>query len=636
MKILLPLLLLVGLTVAGLIYMQGKSEHVSSDTDMLQLGNFAYQEKRFDDALDWYTKAALEGKAKAQFQLAQMYIQGQGTDPDDKLALRWMHAAAKQGLSRAEYAYATMLEFGRGMEAPQPEQALIWYKKAAQHGSPKAMLKLAKLLMHDERDSEHIYQALHWALQAEAIPVSQSEASKLRESITDMIHKRANNNDSRAQYEIALMYQEGKGVAQDKPQALYWLRKAANQGYTQAQYALGQILSQKPSSWEESLRWLALAAQQGHAQAGYILAALMARQPSPEHAKEAWRWLYHGMRNADAKSLYNLAVILRTGKLGLKKTEKHTLKWLTMAANQHITFAQNDAGVSYILQHENIKKSLAWLTQAANAGDMLAQFNLGLLFARGEGITPNDEKALHWWTMAEKNGSTKAPMMLGLFYHIGRGTGRSEKEAIRWYEKAIQYGEADALYNLAMIYYQGRGVEQDFKKAAYYLHTLANKGDTQAQNLYASLFLEGKGVKYSPETAFLWFKRAAQAGYVQAMFNLATAYRSGTGVAQDDKKALYWYKKAAEKNFAPAENIVAYMYAEGRGTKKDVEQAETWFYRASEHGLKLADKNLSALRHQGAFSLSTFQTRYDIRDHVLSDKHIDLATWLEVHNQTIL
>ena len=636
MKILVPLLLLVSATIAGLIYMGGSNEQIKPNADMLQLGNFAFQEQRFDDALQWYTQAAVQGLPEGQYRLANMHIKGQGVEKSDVVGLRWMRAAAQQGLRKAEYAYATMLEFGRGMDAAKPKQALLWYQKAAQHGHPDAMLKLAKVYFEDESNKQNIYDALQWALQAEAVPASQHEASILRQTITDAVLKRANNKDSRAQYEVALMYQNGQGEIQDKPKALYWLRKAANKGYTQAQYALGKTLSEKPTSMDESLHWLALAAQKGHAKAGYALAALMAQQSSLKHAKEAWRWLYHGMRNADAKSLYNLAVILRTGKLGLAQTEKHTLEWLTTAANQNITPAQNDAGVAYILQNKEPKTSLEWLNLAANTNDVFSQFNLGLLFARGEGFAPSDEKALHWWKLAEQNGSTKAPMMLGLFYHIGRGTGRSEKDAIKWYEKAIQLGEVDALYNLAMIYYQGRGVDQDLKKAAYYLQTLANKGDAQAQNLYGSLFLDGKGVKYSPETAAIWFKRAAQAGNINAMFNIATAYRSGTGVAQDDKKALFWYKKASEKNFAPAENVMAYMYAEGRGIKKDIDQAEAWFYRASEHGLKLADKNLDVLRHQGSFSLSTLQTQYDIRDNVLSDKNIDLNAWLEVHNQTIL
>jgi TPR repeat protein len=608
-----------------------------SNADMLQLGNFAFQEQRYDDALNWYLKAATQGKAKAQFQLAQMYIKGQGTEPNDVLALHWIKAAAAQGLRQAEYTYATMLEFGRGMERPQPKKALAWYQKAAEHQHPAAMLKLAKLLNDDKTKADNIYQALRWVVQAESIPTTQNEAKILRKSIVNTILKKARNHDSHAQFEVALMYQKGQGIQADENKTLYWLKEAAKQGHTKAQFVLGKTLSNTASSQQEGLYWLTLAAQKGNEQAGYALAAIMGQQTTIQNnAQEAWRWLYHGMRNKDAQSLYNLAVTLKTGKLDLPKTEKHVDEWLSYAAEHGVVFAQNDAAVSYVTQHKKVKTSLKWLNNAANANDVLSQFNLGLLFARGEGFSPSDEKALAWWKLAEKNGSTKAPMMLGLFYHIGRGTGRDEKAAVSWYEKAIALGDSDALYNLAMIYYQGRGVNQDYKKAAHYLEQLANQDDAQAQNIYASLFLDGKGVQYSPQTATIWFKKAAQSGNINAMFNLATAYRSGTGVAQNDKKALYWYQKAAEKNFAPAENAVGYMYAEGRDVKKDTDQAEVWFNRASEHGLRIAQQNLNVLRHQGSFSLVTLQIQDNIRDSVLSDKHIDLSAWLEVHHQPVL
>ncbi len=637
MKVLLPLLLLVALTAGGMFYMGADTAKQSADADMLQLGSFAFQQQRYDDAIQWYTKAALQGNAEAQFQLAQMYERGQGVEQSDELALNWIKKAAHNRLSKAELMYANMLFFGRGLEQSDTNKAMVWYKKAANHGQPEAMLKLATLYFENHAEENRLYEALDWTLKAKTFPVTASNASLLHNKIVGVIQQKAQAGEKRAQYEIAKMYQHGIGVSKDLKQGKTWLYQSAQQGYVEAQFQLGLFLLRNANNAKQSALWLTKAAKNGHQLAGYMLTPLLTNSNigHNDEIKESWRWLYHGMREREPKVLYNLAIALHQGKLALPKYDDKFQAWLTYAANNNIPFAQNDIAVFHVLQKTERKKSLNWLERAAKSGDVAAQFNLGLLFARGDIFSPNDEQALHWWKLAENNGNSKAQMMLALFYHLGRGVGRSEQEAIDWYEKAVDSGHPDALYNLAMIYYSGRDVEQNDKKAAYYLSKLAEKGDAEAQNLYASLFLDGKGVQFNPQTAVDWFAKAARAGNVHAMFNLATQYRSGNGVTQDDKKAMFWYTKAAEKNYAPAQNAIGYLYAEGRGVKKNIDKAEEWLYKASDNGLRIAEKNLAALRQRGSFSLVTLQITKDIRSAVLTDKNLDLSQWLEVHHQPI-
>ncbi len=47
------------------------------------------------------------------------------------------------------------------------------------------------------------------------------------------------------------MYENGEGVAKDDKQAVYWYRKAADQGYASAQYNLGLMYEK-----EKALLWM--------------------------------------------------------------------------------------------------------------------------------------------------------------------------------------------------------------------------------------------------------------------------------------------------------------------------------------------------------------------------------------------
>ena len=52
--------------------------------------------------------------------------------------------------------------------------------------------------------------------------------------------KAAEQGYAKAQYTLGVHYYEGSGVDVDKAQAFDWFTKAAEQGYAEAQYRLGE------------------------------------------------------------------------------------------------------------------------------------------------------------------------------------------------------------------------------------------------------------------------------------------------------------------------------------------------------------------------------------------------------------
>ena len=52
----------------------------------------------------------------------------------------------------------------------------------------------------------------------------------------------AEAGDAEAQNNLGLMYFNGRGVAQDEAEAVAWYRRAAEQGFANAQYNLGALV----------------------------------------------------------------------------------------------------------------------------------------------------------------------------------------------------------------------------------------------------------------------------------------------------------------------------------------------------------------------------------------------------------
>ena len=74
--------------------------------------------------------------------------------------------------------------------------------------------------------------------------------------------------------------------------------------------------------------------------------------------------------------------------------------------------------------------------------------------------------ALEAWRPAAEAGSTEAQYYLGVMYARGEGLDQDPEIAFNWYLKAASLGNAKAQYNLGLAYLQGQGAEKDSTEAA--------------------------------------------------------------------------------------------------------------------------------------------------------------------------
>lgn len=123
--------------------------------------------------------------------------------------------------------------------------------------------------------------------------------------------------------------------------------------------------------------------------------------------------------------------------------------------------AQNTLGVMYFtgeaISKDETGKILkndpataaAWFHRSALQGYADAQFNLGLMYANGEGGLEKDAvKAVEFFRKAAAQGNADAQNNLGAMYHLGEGVTRDLTKAKEWYTKAAAQGNTDAQANL--------------------------------------------------------------------------------------------------------------------------------------------------------------------------------------------
>lgn len=96
-------------------------------------------------ALYWYREAAQRDHPEAQYNLGIAHIEGIGTEYSPPLAAAFFERAANNGIMEAAYNLGLIYENGLLGGEVKPEEALLWYKIAADQGSLDAQAALKQL-----------------------------------------------------------------------------------------------------------------------------------------------------------------------------------------------------------------------------------------------------------------------------------------------------------------------------------------------------------------------------------------------------------------------------------------------------------------------------------------------------------
>ena len=170
----------------------------------------------------------------------------------------------------------------------------------------------------------------------------------------------------------------------------------------------------------------------------------------------------------------------------------------------------------------------------AKEGNAKAQYNIGLLYALGQGAQKSVTNARKWYEKAAKQGNGKAQFNLAKLYHdTATNDPYAYEKAKYWYEKAVKSGVIEANNNLASLYIDGLGVKKDEQKALGLLEEAASKGDAAAQLNLALLYAWGETVTHDKMKAYENLRSALKQGKSEASGYLDKLCRESAWVCQD-------------------------------------------------------------------------------------------------------
>jgi TPR repeat protein len=228
-----------------------------NDSNFIQLlGYFNYYgieiNADIQKAFKLYQKAAELENIIAQFELANMFMDGEGTDKDDEKAFKLSKKLADKGYSSGINLLGYCYDIGIGTDVDK-SKAFELYLNAANLGNSIAQHNIG----HMYKDGEGIEKDYNKSIEffKKSAEKGYSDGMTMlgycynngigidpdKKMAFKFYEKAANLENSVAQFNLALMYEYGNEIEKDMSQAIYWYKKSAKQGYQNSQNKLVKL-----------------------------------------------------------------------------------------------------------------------------------------------------------------------------------------------------------------------------------------------------------------------------------------------------------------------------------------------------------------------------------------------------------
>lgn len=194
---------------------------------------------------------------------------------------------------------------GRGTPC-DPGQAKRWFRRAAEVGNTRAMIRLGLILNHTDNPGTHA-EAVSW------------------------FRKAATAGDASGMVWLGFAYREGTGVVTDPLEAAQWFIKAVEAGNLHSMIHVGRMYARHLGSPQEAVHWFKHAAEAGFSESHIELALLYDARKSPVYnPAEAVYW-YHkvaeGVGTSRPRAMLALARHYRDG-IGVERSPETARAWL--------------------------------------------------------------------------------------------------------------------------------------------------------------------------------------------------------------------------------------------------------------------------------------------------------------------
>lgn len=539
-----------------------------------------------------YKQAATLLKSKAnltaleEYYMGRMYLYGYGVLKSNTLADQSFKRAADKGSLLAQLLLAKIELFQNN----NPEQALLWFKKAAKSNDVSAQMYCAGAYLYGvgtvkKADSAREYylaaaranQGI--AQQMVAADFLKSKQNASRKMGLVWLNKAVALRDPEAEVMLAGLYLTGDLVAKNKEQARQLLEDAASQEYLPAYYQMGRFQASQGNTLDAQ-NWYQKAAERHDTQAQIALAELyLDRNNASYSLQEGFVWMQKAAQSGVTTAQHALATMYQKGE-GVEANQVLAAEWEHKAQLPQASGPENAQQLMAEWLTRGKAESLAntdyqlsgiqrvWHDQSALQNNIYNQAPQLPILTRQDiyqpklqMLLPND-LPIHQYFGAMMNAQAMSPTGELIFplYTLPNGLADVVSTEFNTTNKLLQ-AQRDGFDYLtqATAFSQAIDYPETFKR----LLKQAVLGDSTAQFDVAQMYQQGVGVTKSIEAAIKFYHLAAAQNDLPSEYHLGLIYLQGMGVEPDYRVGMDWLLDAAFKGNYYAQYTLARIYEYG-------------------------------------------------------------------------
>lgn len=276
-----------------------------------------------------FKKAANQGIKEANYKLGKIYsCSEKGVQLDNWIALRHFSAAGKKGYAAGHYMVGMMYMGVAGIPTDLNE-AFKWFKKAADKGHAKAQFFLASfylealgpVFMKDVAKGIDLIKKSADQGYVDALLIlgriyrGRFDLKPEPEKAFTCFQQATMKESAEAEFEMAVCYETGFGIAADETAAFKWYKKSALHDYAPAKTMLGAYYTWIKKDLVKAVFWYTKAAKQDDENAQHALGILNFKGGPglPINLAEAEHWLTEASNRGVVAATKKLAEMHRSG-----------------------------------------------------------------------------------------------------------------------------------------------------------------------------------------------------------------------------------------------------------------------------------------------------------------------------------
>jgi TPR repeat protein len=205
------------------------------------------------------------------------------------------------------------------------------------------------------------------------------------------------------------------------------------------------------------------------------------------------------------------------------------------------------------------------LEDAARDGDVWATWELGRMYADGDGVKQDHQLAFKYFGgiadshADEPTGTAQARFVANAFVRLasysmtGIPSSNIKPDAVRARDllsyAASYFGDRDAQYRLGRMYLDGQGVGKDTKQGIRWLSLAADKGQYQAQAVFGAVLFKGQYLARDAAGGLMYLILAREAASVEEtwiaeLYSAASKQATAEEVTRALDHAKHWIEKS--------------------------------------------------------------------------------------------